>query len=65
MAPTDVIELVPKDDPIVQNLLSLREDTFPNYTEAYFLNAITQRATILTKEIVSKSGRLLIEYTRV
>ncbi len=65
LAPAGVIEFVPKQDPMVKNLLRLREDIFPDYTEAYFLDAISKQATIVKKEIVSKSGRLLIDYTRL
>jgi len=63
LAPNGVIEFVPKNDPMVQSLLGLREDIFPNYSEAVFLEAISKKAKIIRSQCVSESGRLLIEYT--
>jgi len=64
LAPTGVIEFVPKEDPMVQILLRLREDIFPNYTEKNFRECISRKARIVKTRVVSKSGRLLIEYAR-
>ena len=36
MAPVGVIEFPPKSDPMVQRLLSQRDDIFPDYDEATF-----------------------------
>jgi len=64
LAPSGVIEFVPKEDPMVQTLLRLREDIFPNYTEKNFRECISREARIVKTQVVSKSGRLLIEYAR-
>jgi ribosomal protein L11 methylase PrmA len=64
LAPQGVIEFVPKTDPMVVRLLQLREDIFPNYTESEFLRYIESRARIIMSKTVSKSGRLLIWYSR-
>lgn len=64
LAPRGVIEFVPKQDPMVQELLSLREDIFPNYTEEYFLKCVEANGKVERKETVTKSGRLLVAYSR-
>ena len=64
LAPTGVIEFVPKEDPMVQELLRHREDIFPNYTEEFFLQHIETKATLVKTKVVSKSGRLLVWYAR-
>ncbi len=64
MAPTGVIEFVPKQDPMVQALLRLREDIFPDYTEAAFLAHLRERAEVVDSRTVSASGRLLVAYRR-
>ena len=65
LAPKGVIEFVPKEDPMVQTLLRLREDIFPNYTEKNFRECISRHARIVKTQVVSKSGRLLIEYAKL
>ena len=64
LAPDGVVEFVPKTDPMVQELLRLREDIFPDYTESVFLDLLGRKARIIETEIVSESGRLLIRYQR-
>lgn len=64
LAPEGLIEFVPKHDPQLQRLLSLRKDIFEDYSEEIFLNAIQQKATIVKKEIVSDSERLMVWYKR-
>ena len=63
-APSGIIEFVPKDDPTVQQMLALREDVFPSYDEATFVNAIKSVATIVDTKIVSSTGRKLFLYKR-
>jgi len=43
LAPKGVIEFVRKDDPTVQQMLSLREDIFPDYTEEAFATALQRQ----------------------
>jgi ribosomal protein L11 methylase PrmA len=64
MAPSGVIEFVPKADPMVGKLLRLREDIFPDYTEDAFLAALTSRARVEKTTRISESGRLLAAYSR-
>jgi hypothetical protein len=64
LAPRGVIEFVPKGDPMVQKLLRLREDIFPDYTREFFLARIAQMAEAVRTATVSSSGRLLVWYER-
>ena len=64
MAPRGVIEFVPKTDPMVVELLRLREDIFPNYNEEHFVKCLQERARIVASETVSSSGRKLFAFER-
>ena len=64
LAPTGVIEFVPKADPMVQALLRLRGDIFPDYTEAFFLAHLSRRTRVIRSTAVSASSRLLVWYER-
>ena len=64
MAPVGVIEFVPKRDAMVQQLLRLREDIFPDYTAESFLHHLGERARIVRQETVSDSGRLMVLFER-
>lgn len=64
LAPQGIIEFVPKQDPMVQRLLRLREDIFSDYTEEYFLACIEKRARIVGREVVTHSGRMLVRFER-
>jgi ribosomal protein L11 methylase PrmA len=64
LAPTGIIEFVPKSDPMVQRLLSLREDIFPDYNEEAFVQALSARAAIVAQATVPGSGRQLFRFER-
>lgn len=64
LAPQGVIEFVPKNDPMVQELLSLRQDIFPDYTFEHFIALLQEKAAIMKTEAVSKSGRMLVWFAR-
>ncbi len=64
LAPTGVIEFVPKEDPMVKQLLRLREDIFPDYTLDAFRHHITKRGRIVQDTQVSAAGRRLIQFER-
>lgn len=64
LAPTGVIEFVPKGDPMVQRLLALREDIFPDYTIEAFKEHILGHARITKEETITDAGRVLIAYDR-
>lgn len=65
LAPQGVIEFVPKNDPMVQELLSLRQDIFPDYTFENFIALLTEKAIVIKNETVSKSGRVLVWFKRM
>ena len=64
LGPTGIIEFVPKEDPMVQELLRFREDIFPNYSLETFLAELRKIASVDRTETSSSTGRLLVEYTR-
>jgi ribosomal protein L11 methylase PrmA len=64
LAPAGVIEFVPKSDPMVQELLRLREDIFDRYDEQHFFEALRERAEIVETTRVSASGRILVAFRR-
>jgi len=64
LAPAGVLEFVPKTDPMVQKLLALREDIFPDYTPERFLSLLARRAAITGQAQVTREGRLLVRYRR-
>ena len=65
LAPSGVVEFVPKSDPMVQELLRLREDIFETYDEQHFLSTLQAHAEIIKSMTVSESGRLLVSYRRI
>lgn len=65
LAPEGVIEFVPKADPMVQELLALREDIFPDYTEENFMNALSRNSKIVETQLVTENGRKMIWFQRL
>jgi ribosomal protein L11 methylase PrmA len=64
LAPTGVIEFVPKTDPMVQIMLSQRQDIFTDYTIEAFINLLSQKANIILRVKLSESGRELIQFRK-
>jgi len=64
LARTGIIEFVQKDDPMVRELLRLREDIFSRYSEPDFERALRARARIHKVEQVSAAGRKLYWFER-
>jgi len=64
LAPEGVIEFVPKSDPMVRELLRLREDIFPDYEFGHFEASVLERAEIVRVETVADSERQLVWYRR-
>lgn len=54
-----VIEFVPKGDSQVDKLLATREDIFPNYTVKGFEQAFSQSYSIISKQPIQGSKRIL------
>jgi ribosomal protein L11 methylase PrmA len=63
-APAGIVEFVQKTDPTVQQLLALRRDIFPGYSQENFEAAITARARIVKSATVSSAGRMLYWFDR-
>lgn len=64
IAPHGVIEFVQKSDPTVQQMLRLKGDIFPNYTEEAFKSALNGCASIIKVMTVSETGRQLYWYRK-
>lgn len=64
MAPQGVLEFVPRQDPMVQRLLQLREDLFADYDQASFERYLGDKARLVKSATVSASGRVLYWYDR-
>tara|TARA_B110000438_G_scaffold294607_1_gene336284 strand:+ start:1540 stop:2931 length:1392 start_codon:yes stop_codon:yes gene_type:complete len=58
-APYLVIEFVPKSDSMVKRLLSTREDIFPDYNKEKFEEIFGRYYTILSKENIKNSERII------
>ena len=54
-----IIEFVPKSDPMVQRMLTHREDIFPDYDQNSFESIFSQYFRIIRSDKISGSGRLL------
>ena len=64
VAPVGVIEFPPKSDVMVRQLLSRREDIFPDYTEDQFLAEVGKRGRVTASQHLSEGGRLIVAYDR-
>lgn len=64
LAPTGVIEFVPKQDPMVQGLLEVREDVFDDYTTERCRALIAAKATITSEHVFEENGRTLFAWTK-
>ncbi|MHC8508415.1 MAG: methyltransferase domain-containing protein [Rhodospirillales bacterium] len=64
-APEGLIEFVPKSDPMVQELLALREDIFADYSWEAFHACVEARARIVETIELSPGGRRIVRYSRV
>ena len=64
LAPTGLIEFVPKEDETIQKMLEFKGDIFPEYTEENFEKYLSKNGEIVSKYIVSKSGRTIYEYKK-
>lgn len=65
LAPTGVIEWVPKSDPMVQTLLRNRADIFETYHQVAFESALTALGVVVQKQMRLDNGRRLYFYERV
>ncbi|WP_322889777.1 MULTISPECIES: hypothetical protein [unclassified Yoonia] len=64
LAPVGIVEFVPKDDPMVRQLLAVREDVFDDYREDVFLATIAETHEITKQHRFAENNRLLVSYRR-
>ncbi len=64
LAPQGIIEFVPKQDPMVKELLMFRKDIFPDYSEEHFISCLSRTNEIIEVMAVTDSGRKLFWYKR-
>ena len=64
LAPQGIIEFVNKSDPMVLELLRLRDDIFDDYNENTFKHALDKKAVIVHSKTISASGRQLFWFKR-
>ena len=64
LAPSGVIEFVPKSDPMTAQMLKYREDVFPDYTQENFRKALLEWGTIVNEVSLTPGGRHLIAFKR-
>lgn len=62
LAPTGVIEFVPKSDSKVRELLMLREDIFDDYEQSIFEKLLSSKAKIIKQQKINQSDRILYAY---
>jgi SAM-dependent methyltransferase len=64
LAPSAIVEFVPKDDPMVRRLLGSRRDVFADYTQDGFERAFGTRFRIVARAPIADSTRVLYRLER-
>ena len=64
IAPTGVIEFVPKTDPMVKTMLMFREDIFHDYNLDNFIKLIKENGRVIKQSTITEQGRELIWYEK-
>ena len=64
LAPAGLIEFVPKEDETIKKMLEFKGDIFPNYTQANFEKYLLESSEIISKDVVSQSGRTIYKFKR-
>jgi ribosomal protein L11 methylase PrmA len=64
LAPQGVIEFVPKQDPMVQQMLSFREDIFSDYTYENFIARLSEKTVVIKAKPILNSSRVLVWFKR-
>ena len=63
LAPSGLIEFVPKEDPTSRIMLKLKGDIFPNYTEKNFQDTLSKFANIKNISSVTNTERKIYEFS--
>ena len=64
LAPSGIIEFVPKNDETIQSMIKLKGDIFPEYNLENFKKLLSNKTKITSEKTVSKSGRTLFSFER-
>jgi hypothetical protein len=64
LAPSGVIEFVPKADPMVRRMLTGRVDIFSDDTAEAFERHVCGHARVVRSERITDAGRMLLWYER-
>ena len=64
LAPMGVLEFVPKNDPMVKLMLSIKGDLFPDYNYDNFMSLLAAKATIIQVEKITEHGRVLVWFEK-
>lgn len=64
LAPKGVIEFVPKEDPMANQLLTWKPNVAPDYDLGTIRSMLQSRARIDREEVVTSSGRVLFAFSR-
>jgi len=64
LAPHGILEFVPKQDPMAQQLLALKPDIAPDYDRATVADLLRRHARIERETVVTGSGRVLFAFAR-
>lgn len=64
LAPKGVVEFVPKADPMVQTMLAIKGDIFPDYSYENFIGLLAKRAKVIKTEVITEHGRVLIWFEK-
>ena len=62
LAPRGIVEFVPIEDPMVQQMLTLRDVVFSDYHETAFREYVGRGGRIIDEHRFSENGRLLISF---
>jgi len=64
LAPRGIIEFVPKEDPMVKQMLMFRDVEFVDYNEAAFRSYVSRIGRIVDEHRFNDNGRLLVRFER-
>ena len=64
LAPTGMMEFIPKGDPMIKRMLAFREDIFSEYSIEAFEQYLAKHARIVRTQRITASGRQLYWFER-
>ena len=64
LAPKGIIEFVPKQDPMIKQMLSIKGDIFPDYSYQNFIDLLSHQAKVVKTQRITEHGRVLIWFEK-